>query len=384
MTAIPSSPAGQSRSIFGDGAKPSFLSGAVWAGLASLILLPSFFGDLQIQTALPPVDLQVHETLFGYLAAIVAGFVLTAIPGWTGRPPLAARTLGLLVVVWLAGRVAMAASGFIGPFAAGGVDSLFLLLAAAIALREAASGRAASALAPIGLLVAFYAGSVVFDLGAYHNGSSDAGKRIAIAAVVMLVTVVGGRVLPRPGTEDQPPAFGALDIVTVAVSAVALLVWIALPAFIVTGALLLIAGIVHAVRLFRWVSDRKGQNTLTLVQQIAYGFIPLGFLVLGLGDLSPHGTAAGVDIRSWLVSATAILTLGTVARISLDPAGSPAAARRFAWIIYSAIGLAAVGRLIGGLSWVLPAIGGAALVVAFAVFSIGYLPLLARPAAAVR
>nr|WP_294509122.1 NnrS family protein [uncultured Rhodopila sp.] len=382
MTAIPSSPTGQSTSIFGDGSKPSFLSGAVWAGVASLILLPSFFGDLQIQTAFRPIDLQLHETLFGYLAAIIAGFVLTALPGWTRRKPLPSRTLGLLVLAWLAGRVAMAASGFIGSAAAGGVDSLFLLLAAAIALREAASSRAWSALAPIGLLVAFYAGSVVFDV----SGSAEAGKRIAIAAAVLLVTVVGRRVLPPSGANaDQPPAsFGALDITAVATSAVALLVWILLPASIVTGVVLLIAGIVQAVRLYRWVSDRKGQSTMTLVQQIAYGFVPLGFLVLGLGDLPPHGTATGVDIRSWLVSATAILTLGTLARVSLDPAASPAGAQRFAWIIYIAIGLAALGRLIGGLSWVLPAVGGAALVVAFAVFSIGYLPLLARPQAEVR
>jgi uncharacterized protein involved in response to NO len=378
MTSIPRPPFGKARSILSDGPGRPVLSGAVWAGLASLILLPAVFGSLQFQTAFRPFDLQVHETLFGYLGAIFAGFVLTAIPEWTGRPPLRGRTLGVLVLLWLAGRVAMVASGLIGPLAAGGIDSLFLLLVAATAVREAASGPGWKAVPPIGLLIVFLAANVIFHIGAYHSGSPETGKRIGIAAAVVLVTLVGGRVFPSLDTAEtgfaEPAPFKAVDLAALVVSALALAVWIALPEFVGTAVLLLIAGIVHAVRLSRWVRDGQVQNTLTLIQQIAYGFVPLGFVVTGFTILSSHSQPLSADIAVWTVSATGILTLATAARVSFDDSGLPGAARPVAFIIYAAVAIAAVARLLG---W--PTLSGAALAAGFAVFTIGYMPLLARP-----
>jgi uncharacterized protein involved in response to NO len=382
MTEI-SSPAAR-QSIFGDASRPSFISGAVWAGLVSLILVPGFFAGLDTQTAFSPADLQVHETLFAYLGTVIAGFILTSIPEWTGRPPLSGRSLTILILVWLAGRAAVAVSGIVGPLAAGGIDCLFLALTAITAATEAAKGRGWKALPPIGLLVLFLAGDAVFYLGAYDSGSGDAGKRIGIAAAVILVTLVSGRSVPgrnAPEAETAEPApFGALGVSTVAVSSLALLGWILLPNYRASAALMVLAGIVHAVRLARWVFDRSPQTTLTLVQQLAYAFIPLGFLVIGGGVLFSHDQGNGVDVRAWLVSATGILTLATFARVSLDEAARPRSVRTMARIIYAAIAVVAVTRLFGGLTWILPVIGGAALMVLFAVFVIGYLPVLARPA----
>lgn len=88
------------------GFRPFFLAGASYAGLAILIWLPIFFGHMSIPTALSPVDWHVHEMLYGFLPAVITGFLLTAIPNWTGQLPLQGSRLAVLVVLWLAGRIA--------------------------------------------------------------------------------------------------------------------------------------------------------------------------------------------------------------------------------------------------------------------------------------
>ncbi len=362
MTATSNPPIGQGQSVFTEGLKPSFLTGALWAGLASLVMLPSFLGDLQ-----------AHEMLYGYLSAIIAGFILTAIPGWTGRPPLRAPVLAVLILAWLAGRAAIALSGTIGSAVAGGIDSLFLLLVALVALRETVAAFAWSALPPIGLLVLFYVGNDIFQLG-----SPELGKRVGLAAVVLLVTLIGGSVVPRTGgADDRLAAFGTLDLAVLAVSAAALAAWIVLPGYRIAAGLLLVAGMLQGFRLARWVGGGSGQTTLTLVQQIAYGLLPLGFLIIGFSGLTAHDGPGGADIRAWTVSATGILTLGILARLDLGRAPG-ASVRLFARVIYAAFGLSILIRMFGGWSQYLPPIGGAALMVAFAVFSLGALPSLAR------
>ena len=87
------------------GFRPFFLFGAVYAGLAVLAWLPMFNGELDLWTRSLPVDWHVHEMLYGYLPAVVTGFLLTAIPNWTGRLPIQGMPLLVLVSVWLAGRV---------------------------------------------------------------------------------------------------------------------------------------------------------------------------------------------------------------------------------------------------------------------------------------
>jgi uncharacterized protein involved in response to NO len=376
MTAISRKPL--RRSIFGDGSKPSFVTGALWTGLASIVLTPILFGSLQLQTALSQADLQAHETLFGYLAAIIAGFILTALPEWTGRPPLKGRTLAILILAWLAGRLAIAESASISLIVAAAIDLVFLLLAILVAAREATGGQDSRAWPAIGLLIVFFAGNAVFFLGALSNGSPEAGKRIGIAAAVLLVTLVGGRVFPQPDTASAPAPFRAVDIAALVLSALALVSWIVLPVFIVTAGLMLIAGIVHAIRLTGWVTGGSAQSTLSLVQQVAYGFLPLGFVVIGFRILFAEDLA-GVDVRTWMVSATGILVLAMTARAGLTDAERPRAARTLAWFVYAAAVMAIEMRIFGGFNALLPYLSGASLAVAFAVFTIGYVPVLARP-----
>src|SRR6478736_1954136 len=118
------------------GFRPFFLFGACYAALAILTWLPFFYGELVLATTLSPRDWHVHEMLYGYIPAVVTGFLLTAIPNWTGRLPLQGWPLLILVVSWAAGRVAVTLSAEIGWVAAALVDSGFLLLVVAVTARE--------------------------------------------------------------------------------------------------------------------------------------------------------------------------------------------------------------------------------------------------------
>ena len=119
------------------GFRPFFLFGSLYAGLAILAWLPMFYGELELSTAFAPRDWHVHEMLYGYLPAVITGFLLTAVPNWTGRMPLQGRPLLVLVLAWAAGRVAVTTSAWIGWEAAAVIDSAFLLLvAAAMAPRD--------------------------------------------------------------------------------------------------------------------------------------------------------------------------------------------------------------------------------------------------------
>src|SRR5215203_3783219 len=122
--------------ILSYGFRPFFLLGSIYAGLAILAWLPMFQGELQVATALAPRDWHVHEMLYGYLPALITGFLLTAVPNWTGRLPLQGKPLLVLVVIWLAGRLAVTASAWIGSFGAALLDLAFLATITAAVARE--------------------------------------------------------------------------------------------------------------------------------------------------------------------------------------------------------------------------------------------------------
>jgi hypothetical protein len=74
--------------LFSYGFRPLFLGGAVWSAACIVLWIPQFMGDLSWRTAYTPLDWHIHEMLYGYVAAVIAGFLLTAIPNWTGRLPI--------------------------------------------------------------------------------------------------------------------------------------------------------------------------------------------------------------------------------------------------------------------------------------------------------
>src|SRR5262252_346568 len=150
--------------LFSYGFRPFFLAGAAWAAVAVLLWILQWHGELSLRTAVPALDWHIHEMLYGYVPAVVAGFLLTAIPNWTGRLPVAGRPLVGLFAVWIAGRAAMLFSALIGSAPAAIVDFGFLLAVAGVALREVVAGRNWRNLRVLVVLAVLAVGNGVFHL----------------------------------------------------------------------------------------------------------------------------------------------------------------------------------------------------------------------------
>src|SRR5262245_24450428 len=164
--------------LFSYGFRPFFLAGALWAALGVLLWLPQYSGEIVLPTALAPRDWHVHEMLYGYVAAVVAGFLLTAIPNWTGRLPICGLPLASLAALWLAGRVAILVSAKTGHAVAAVIDVAFLVALAAVALREIIAGKNWRNLRVLGIVLVLIAGNIAFHVEVLRSGVADYGTRI--------------------------------------------------------------------------------------------------------------------------------------------------------------------------------------------------------------
>ena len=182
--------------ILSRGFRPFFLAAGVWA-IVGMALWPAIFtGAIVAPTEFSAVDWHAHEMIFGYGAAVVAGFLLTAIPNWTGRLPVAGVPLAALVGLWAAGRIAVFASAAIGRTAAAVIDSTFLVVFAALVAREVAAGRNWRNLKTAGLVFALALVDVAFHVEDARSGLAEVSTRAALGLLVMLILLIGGRVTP--------------------------------------------------------------------------------------------------------------------------------------------------------------------------------------------
>jgi len=376
--------------ILSYGFRPFFLGGAIYAGLGILIWLPLYFGDLSLPTTFSPVDWHIHEMLYGYLPAIITGFLLTAIPNWTGRLPLQGKPLAVLLAVWIAGRVAIGISGVIGPLIAGVIDILFLALLAAATAREVVIGRNWRNLPPVLIVLMFLAGNVIFHVEDYQAGTAQFGTRLGIAAAVALISLIGGRVIPsftrnwlaRENPGRFPVPFGRFDLAVLGVSLSALVLWVSVPTWPVTAAAMLVAGAAQVVRLARWAGDRTLRDRLVLVLHVGYAFVPLGFFILAAAILFPLSVPLSGGIHAWTAGAIGTMTLAIMTRASLGHTGQDLTAGPLTQAIYAAIVIAALLRIAAAFAPNAVALlhaAGAAWIAAFWAFAVSYGPLLLRP-----
>jgi uncharacterized protein involved in response to NO len=351
MAAAPRPRVYQGWSLLASGFRPFFLLGSIYAGLAILVWLPVFYGELRLTSAFAPRDWHVHEMLYGYLPAVITGFLFTAIPNWTGRLPIRGGPLLVLVIVWIAGRVSVTFSAEIGWLIAMLIDASFLSLVAAAATREILAGRNWRNLNVVMLVLLLLAGNVAFHLYAHFHGATETGIRIGIAVVVLLISLIGGRIIPsftrnwlvRENPGRLPVPFGRFDIVVVVISALTLLSWVVDANSQIVGAALALTGLLHLVRLGRWAGDRTWRERLLLILHIGYAFVPLGFLLNGASafGLLP----AGAGIHAWMAGAAGIMTLAVMSRATLGHTGQRLTASAATQSIYAAIIIAALARI---------------------------------------
>jgi uncharacterized protein involved in response to NO len=372
--------------LFSYGFRPFFLAAGLWAAFGILLWLPQYLGALTLPTTFGALDWHIHEMLYGYVAASVAGFLLTAIPNWTGRLPVSGWPLAALAALWLAGRAAILFSAAIGGFAAAVIDVAFLAALAAVAAREIVAGknwRNLRVLIVLGLLIA---ANIVFHAEVLLTGAANYGIRIAIAAIVLLISLIGGRIVPsftgnwlaRNNPGRRPAPFSRVDMVTIAASALALIAWIVAPAHAVSGALLLIAGCVQIARLARWAGDRALADRLVLVLHVGYAFVPAGLLLSG-ASVFTSAVPASAGIHAWTTGAVGLMTLAVITRATLGHTGRPLQAGAGTQAIYALVLVSALLRIAAAFvpSMMLLEAAGAAWILGFTLFVLLYAPLLA-------
>jgi uncharacterized protein involved in response to NO len=220
------------------GYRPFFLLAGLWSIAVLPLSVAAIHGVVPLPFGLETARWHFHELMFGYITAAVAGFLLTAIPNWTGRLPLQGLPLLGLVGLWCAGRLAMFVAGLIGPVAAAVLDLLFLAVLAALVCREIVAGRNWRNLPMLAMLATLLGANMLFhavSVGLLPDNGFD--QRTAIACIVLLIALIGGRVTPsftrnwlvKRGSASLPAAFGPLDRVALLATLIALLIWILAP-----------------------------------------------------------------------------------------------------------------------------------------------------------
>ena len=379
----------QGPAILSYGFRPLFLFGSIYAGVTIPIWLEVFAGGLELPSAFAARDWHVHEMLFGYVAAVVGGFLLTAIPNWTGRLPLQGGPLAVLVLVWLAGRIAVFLSASIGWMITCAVDTAFLALLAGAAAREIIAGKKWNNLPVVALISTFGIDNIAFHIEAHFHGFAEYSSRFAVALVITLISLIGGRIVPsftrnwlarqQPGRLPSP--FGKLDAIVVAGSLVALLAWIAAPTTRAAGILSIVAGALHVVRLARWSGYRTVSDPLVLILHLAYAFVPVGYLLSGLTAFDIVPASAGV--HAWTGGAIGTMTLAVMTRATLGHTGQALRASIGTQCIYAAVIMAAIMRVCAAIDTAhmdrLLASAGVSWTVAFLGFALLYGRALCAP-----
>jgi uncharacterized protein involved in response to NO len=390
--AIPRGLATAGPAVLSYGFRPFFLAAGVFAPLAMLAWIGALTLGWQIGgTTYGALAWHAHEMLFGYSVAALAGFMLTAIPNWTGRLPVSGRPLLALALTWLAGRLAMLQPDLLGLYPAAAIEAVFLPLLAGIAAREIFAGRNWKNLKIPVALVTLTAVNLSFHTVVLSGGDPALVFRAGVAVLVALVGLVGGRIIPsftrnwlaKAGSKVLPVPFGRFDIAAMTALVAGLALWTVFPAEWPTAVVAAIAAVLQLVRLWRWRGFATLEEPLLLVLHAAYLFIPLGLIGLGL---EAAGWLSGASVlHIFTVGVIGTMTLAVMTRATRGHTGRKLTASNLTSVSYLALLFAAVLRpfaeLLPGQYHLLLEAAGTCWIVAFVLFACEYGPMLVKPKA---
>lgn len=372
------------------GFRPFFLLGGIWAALAMALWVAMLTGREVLPTAFDSISWHAHELLFGYLGAVLAGFLLTAVPNWTGRLPVVGWPLAGLVALWLAGRVAVAVSALMPWELVMAIDLAFPLALSAVLAREIVAGRNWKNLAVLGLALGMAIANALYHLDAASGGypAAGLGLRLGLATAIMLISLIGGRIVPsftrnwlaQRGSKTLPTPFSRSDAVVLALTLAALDFWVIWPDHLVTICACALAAVAQGWRLSRWAGRHTFAEPLVWVLHAGYAFVPLGFLAIAASEALPGMATAAQHV--WMAGAVGLMTLAVMTRASLGHAGRPLRATRPIAALYVALIISVLARFAAGAfpgeDWLLH-LAATAWIVAFGGFTVIYWPILTWP-----
>jgi uncharacterized protein involved in response to NO len=377
---------------FAYGFRPFFFVAGVYAAVALGAWLVIYASGSAPLAGLPPQYWHAHEMLFGFVAAAVAGFMLTAVPSWTGGRGFAGWPLKILVLLWLTGRLAFALAATLPVVLLAILELAFipaLILTIAPSLLRAPSRNTPLLL----VLLVFWASDLVFMLGvAYQDVAMSArGLRGGLDLVLVLITVIGGRIVPAfTGNALRARAVTVtlrasplLERLTISAMLAYAIADVTAPMHGLTGTIAALAGVAQALRLAGWQGVRTLSQPIVWVLHLGYLWLPVGLFLKALYVLGDVGWAVHFQ-HALGAGAAGTMILAVMTRASLGHTGRPLQVRRIVTLAYVLLTGGVAVRVFGpallpGSYLATVVTAGALWVIAFALFVYAYAPVLLRP-----
>ena len=368
------------------GFRPFFLAATVFAVLDMTFWIAALTLGLGIGGSYGALTWHAHEMLFGYASAALAGFMLTAIPNWTGRLPVSGMPLLVLVALWVIGRLAMAMPDVAGLPASMAIDAAFLPALAFVAGREIVAGKNWKNLKILGALIALSTANVGFHVSAVVLGDITLVSRLTVSIYVMLVALIGGRIIPsftrnwlvKGGGTKLPAPFDRLDTISLALLLGALVSWTTSPDGWPTAIASALAASAQGHRLFRWQGWRTVDEPILVVLHLAYAFIPIGLSAVAAGALGWLSAPSALHLLT--VGVIGNMTFAVMTRASLAHTGRLVSASTATSLAYLGLLVAAVVRpfaeIIPEAYDLLLPISGGCWIASFGLFTLEYGPML--------
>lgn len=367
------------------GFRPFYLGAALWACGAVPLWVAAYLGHVDLPQSVSPLLWHAHEMLFGFAAAVIVGFLLTAVKAWTGLPTVHGAWLGALALVWLAARVA----AFVAPYALyAALDIVLLPAVAAVLLRVLIKAGNKRNMPLVVLLLLLSSANVAFHLAVLDVLELAPLKALhaGLGIIVLVECVMAGRVVPA-FTQNATPGLvlhipRVFEVVLLAVTALALALWVLVPPGMLTLVVCALAAVLHGMRLWLWQPWVTFKRPILWILPAAYAWVALGF---GLLALAQWGVVANsLAVHAFAVGATGGLIIGMVTRTARGHTGRPLQVSRTEVWAYALVLLAAVMRVaVPAIAPVLyvPALLAAAVLwaLAFALYLGLYTPWLLGP-----
>ncbi len=374
------------------GFRPFFFAAGLWAAVALAVWIVLFITGLTLPSRFDPLSWHIHEMLFGFVMAVIAGFLLTAIPNWTHRLPVSGAPLALLAGLWLLGRIACLVSALIPFWLAVAADLSFPVALLGIVAREIIAGRNWRNLPMVIPVAVLGLANLLMHMEADGVTAvpSGLGWRLGVAAVIVLMSVVAGRIVPsftrnwlsKRRHSALPAAHGRTDRVALGTLDTGLIGWAFFPDSHLIGLLLLLGATLNLWRLLRWRGAATITEPLLLVLHIGYGWLVLGVALLGLSVLDA-GVEASAAIHALTAGAIGTMTLAVMTRATRGHTGRDLSADHVTSLIYILVTVAALTRVGAafGANWIVPLLMVSAClwIAAFGLFVLCYGRMLLLP-----
>lgn len=381
------------RILFTQGYRPFFLLAAVNAWASMLLWLLMLSGRAVPTQGWPPQTFHAHEMIYGTVVAVIAGFLLTAVPNWTSTRRMSGTPLVGLVLLYLAGRAALIFSGPLDPVWVAAIDVSFLPALAFFVGRPILQKRNWRNLPVVTALAGLALANAAIHVGLLQPNYAmlRTGTYSSVYLVVVLMMIISGRIVPvftrnalrRSGVKAEVSDRPILGPLSIGVACTALIVELVLPGSRVAAVFALAAAPLLLLRQSGWQFRKTLDNPMLWILHVGHAWLAVGFGCLGVSNALRIGIGAAA-LHAFTAGAMGTLILAVMPRVSLGHQGRPIEANAATVWMFALVIAGAVLRIVGAsgpVAWYQPSVllGGGLWTCAWIVFSVFYSRLLFAP-----